>query len=125
MLLYLLPIEATPPGRLSVFSLTDNYKVTTRIAYLEVSRLRKIDTVIFDLTCNFAPSVHKAKVASKVKNGVGKGRMFHLLDSEGIKLGLRSAGSIDQLIKRISLFTGSVSAKDVLVVNLTPMPRYQ
>ena len=41
------------------------------------------------------------------------------------KLRLPSDESIDQLIERISLITGSVRAEDVLVVNLAPFPRYQ
>ena len=57
--------------------------------------------------------------------GVGKGRKFYLIDSEGKKLGLPSVESIPKLIERITQNTGSVSAKDVLMINLTPMPRYQ
>ena len=62
---------------------------------------------------------------SPVMGGAGKGRKFHLIDSEGKILGLPSVESIDKLIKRISPMTGSVSTKDVLVINLTPIPRYQ
>ena len=36
--------------------LTD-HKVDRLIAYLEASNLKKYDTVILDLTCNFAPSL--------------------------------------------------------------------
>ena len=52
-------------------------------------------------------------------------KKFHLVDSEGHKLVVPSAADVDTLISRITLVTGSVTTKDVLVVNLTPLPRYQ
>ena len=36
-----------------------------------------------------------------------------------------SAADVDSLISKVARVTGSVTTKDVLVVNLTPLPRYQ
>ena len=54
-----------------------------------------------------------------------KVKKFHLIDSEGKKLVITSGDSVDKLIDRIASVTGSVTNKDVPVVSLTPLPRYQ
>ena len=105
--------------------LTD-YKLKILITYLERLKLGKDDTVILDLTCNFAPCVSpNTEDKTPFSDGAAKGKKFHLFDSEGNKLRLPSDESIDQLIQRIALITDSIRAKGVLVVNLAPLPRYQ
>ena len=37
-----------------------DYEVNTLKAYLKMLKLRKNDSVILDLTCNFAPSVQRS-----------------------------------------------------------------
>ena len=36
-----------------------------------------------------------------------------------------STASVDDLLKRIARVTGAVTNKDVLVINLSPLPRHQ
>ena len=111
--------------QLSMAPLTD-HKVDRLIAYLEASNLKKNDTVIFDLTCNFAPSPHMNSVENRpLSTGKQKGKKFHLADSKGLKLVVPSTASVDNLLKRIARVTGSVTNKDVLAINLSPLPRYQ
>ena len=105
--------------------LTD-HKVDRLIAYLEASNLEKNDTIIFDLTCNFAPSPHMNSVKNRsLSTGKAKVKKFHLADTKGLKLVVPSTASVDNLLKRIARATGSVTNKDVLAINLSPLPRYQ
>ena len=63
--------------------LTD-YKVAGLIAYLKASKLKEHDTVILDLTCNFALGPHKDTEDKSLQMiGEGKVKQFHLIDSEG------------------------------------------
>ena len=62
--------------------------------------------------------------------GPGKGYIaiiekFHLADSKGLKLVMPSTASVDDLLKRIAHVTGTMTNKDVLAINLSPLPRYQ
>ena len=109
--------------QLSIAPLTD-HKVDRLIAYLDVSNLKKNNTVI--LTCNFTPGPHMNTVEKRpMTTGKAKVKKFHLVDTEGLKLVVPSAANVDNLLSKIARVTGSVTSKDVLVVNLSPLPRYQ
>ena len=106
----------------------NDHKVDRLIAYLKNSNLKSKDTVIFDLTCNFAPGPQmttvdkRPHITGQMRANVKK---FHLVDSKGHILVVPSAADVDTLISRITRVTGSLTTKDILVVNLTPLPRYQ
>ena len=72
------------------------------LALLEASNLKKNDTVIFDLTFNFAPSPHINSVDNcPLSTGKQKGKKFHLADYKGLKLVVPSTACVDDLLKRI------------------------
>ena len=111
--------------QLFIAPLTD-HKVDRLIAYLDASNLKKNDTVIFELTCNFAPGPHMNTLDKRpMTTGKAKVKRFHLFDIKGLKLVVPRVAKVDNLLSMIARDTGSVTSKDVLVVNLTPLPRYQ
>ena len=104
----------------------NDYKMTRLQGYLDAIKLKKGDTVVLDLTCNFAPAPQKGtNDMPPLTTGEGKSRQFHLCDSKKRKLIVPSDNSVDALINRIVGVTNSMTTKGVLVVNLAPMPRHQ
>ena len=92
--------------------------------YLEGLWLRKNDTVILDLTCNFAIVVShntEDKILFTTGHWVGGGGFF---DSEGRKVGVPNPTSIGNLINRIARVTDAMRWSGNLVINLAPLPRY-
>lgn len=103
-----------------------NDKVEKLIAFLTGLNLSKKDCVILDLTCNFAPKVSQ-DTEDKVPLSTGgqRGRVYHLFDSEGKKLCIPDPASIDSLIEKVAVVTESMVCSNNLVINLSPLPRYQ
>ena len=111
--------------QLSAAPLTDQ-KVTRLIGFLEDAGLGENDTVILDLTCNFAPN---PPISNAVRipwsTGKVKSKKFHLADSKGGRLVVPSTAVVDGLLRRIVRVTESITTKGVLVINLSPLPRFQ
>lgn len=73
----------------------NDFKVKSVITYLEGLRLGNNETVILDLTCNFAPEVLPSTGdKTPFSTGVARSKKFHLYDSEGRKVRIPNSTSI-------------------------------
>ena len=64
-----------------------DHKVDRLIAYLKIPNLKAKDTIIFDLTCNFAPGPHMNTMDKRpLITGMNNIKKFHLVDSSRASL---------------------------------------
>ena len=101
-------------------------KVKSLVTYLENLKLVENDCVILNLTCNFAPVVSTStKYKTPVSEGTGRSKKYYLIDLEGRKVCIPNPGSIDILFDKISRVIDCTNGSRNLVINLSPLPRYQ
>lgn len=85
------------------------------------------DTVILDSTCNFAPAPLELNGNTPLRTGTGNRttKKIHLVDGQMKPLVIPNDDDIEAMLNNVIQVVQDLRGRGILVVNLTPLPRYQ